>query len=88
MFVTGEFDFLCANANLRIPLRPRPLLIAHGNLEREDDVEIEEDDNEVRNTEGSWSKNGKWIYRHHDELPLKFYDIGNANSRSYRNTST
>ena len=38
VFVTGEFDFLWADANRRIPLRPRPLLIAHGNLEREDAV--------------------------------------------------
>ena len=86
--MTREFEFPCVNANLRVLLRPRTLLIAHGNLERGADVEIEDDDNEGRNTEGSWTKNGKWIYRHHEELLLKFYDLGDANSRTYRNTST
>ena len=68
MFLKGEFEFPCAEENQRIPPRRRPPLIAHGNLEREDDVEIEEDDNEGRNTEVSWTKNGKLIYRHHENF--------------------
>ena len=37
----GEFEFPCANGTVRLPTRPRPSLITKGNLEPEDDVEIE-----------------------------------------------
>ena len=72
VFLKGEFEFPCANENQRIPPRRRQPLIPHGNLEREDDVEIEEDDNEGRNTEVSWTKNGKLIYRHHENFLWSF----------------
>ena len=42
--VNGEIEFLYANGTLRLPGRPRPTSIAEGNLEQEDDVEIEESD--------------------------------------------
>ena len=38
-------EFTCANGTLSFPNRPRPSLPAEGNLEPEDDVEIEEGDN-------------------------------------------
>ena len=44
LFVKGEYEFPCATRTLRLPDRPRPSLIAEGNLEPEDDVEIEDRD--------------------------------------------
>ena len=45
---------------------------AEGNLEPEEDVEIEEGDRKGRKTEDSWSISGEFLYRHHDEPRLKF----------------
>ena len=39
-----EYEFPCANGTLRLPNRPRPSSIAEGNIEWEDDVEVEEGD--------------------------------------------
>ena len=47
------------------------------NLEREDDVEIEDGDRKGINTEDSWSMSGEFIYRHHEEHRLKPYDPDN-----------
>ena len=44
VFIQGENEFPCASGNIRIPNRPRPSSIAEGNLEPEDDVEIQEGD--------------------------------------------
>ena len=60
-----------------LPYRPRPSLPAEGNLEPEDDAEIEEGDNKGSTTEDSWSMSGELIYRHHEERRLKFYDPDN-----------
>ena len=57
--------------NSGLPNRPRPSLPAEGNLELEDDVEIEEGDKMGGQTEQSWSMSGENIYRHHEELRLK-----------------
>ena len=54
----GEHEFPCANGTLRRPDRPRLSLTAWGNLELEDDVEIEESDKKGRKTEDSWSRSG------------------------------
>ena len=70
-------EFTCANGTLSFPKRPRPSLPAEGNLEPEDDVEIEEGDNKGSTTEDSWSMSGEFIHRHHEELRLKFYDPDN-----------
>ena len=45
-----------------------------GNLEREDDCEIEDGDKKESKTEKSWSMSGNIIHRHHEELRLKRYD--------------
>ena len=47
------------------------------NLEREDDVEIEEGDRKGIGTEDSWSMSGEFIYRRLEEHRLKLYDPGN-----------
>ena len=65
-------EFTCANGNLSFTNRPRPSLPAEGHLEPEDDVVIEEGDNKGRTTEDSWSMSGEFVYRHHEELRLKF----------------
>ena len=70
-------EFTCANGTLSFPNRPRPSLPAEGNLEPEDDAEIEEGDNKGSTTEDSWSMSGELIYRHHEERRLKFYDPDN-----------
>ena len=74
VFVKGEYEFPCENGTLRLLHRPRPPSIAAGNLEPEDDVEIEESDKRRRNSEDSCSMSGEFIYRHHGEPRLKFYD--------------
>ena len=44
----GEYEFPCANGTPRLPNRPRPPSKAQGNLEPEDDAEIEEGDKKER----------------------------------------
>ena len=44
VFVKREYEFPCANGTSRLPYRPRLSFTAQGNLEKEDDVEIEEGD--------------------------------------------
>ena len=74
--VKREYKFPCANGTIRLPHCPRPSLLTEGNLEPKDDVEIEEDDKKWRITEDSWSMSGElFIYRHHKEPRLKFYDV-------------
>ena len=73
-------EFTCWNGTLSFPNRPRPSLPAEGNLEPEDDAEIEEGDNKGSTTEDSWSMSGELIYRHHEERRLKFYDPDNETS--------
>ena len=54
-----HFEFPCSNRTPRRPSRPRPCLLAEGNLEREDDVEIEEGDKkweDKQNNRGLWVK--------------------------------
>ena len=70
-------EFTCGNGTLTFPNRPRPSLPGEGNLEPEDDVEIEESDNKGSTTEDSWSMSGELIHRHHEERRLKFYDQDN-----------
>ena len=60
--------------NSGLPNRPRPSLLAEGNLELEDDVEIEEGDKMGGQTEQSWCMSGDFIYRHNEELRLKLDD--------------
>ena len=64
-FIKGECEFWCANGTLRLPSRPRPSLPAEGNLEPEDDVEIEEGNKREGKTEDSWSVSGEFLFRHH-----------------------
>ena len=77
VFVKGEYEFPCSNRTPRRPSRPRPCLLAEGNLELEDGVEIEEGDKMGGQTEQSWSISGESIDRHHEEPRLKFYDSEN-----------
>ena len=51
-------NFPCADGPRRLPNRPRPSSTAEGNLEQEDDVEIEEGDKKGNKTEESWSMSG------------------------------
>ena len=60
-FVQRENKFLCANGTQRLSCRPRPSLIAEGNLEPGDDVEIEDGDTKESTTEDSWSMRRKFI---------------------------
>ena len=48
VFVKGEYEFPCANGTPRLPYPPRPSSTAEGNLEPEDDAEIEEGDKKER----------------------------------------
>ena len=78
VFVEGEHDFPCAKGTLRLPHRQSPSLPAEG-LEPEGDVEIEEGDKKREDTQKirARSTSGVFIYRHHEELRLKFYDSDN-----------
>ena len=58
IFVKEGCGFPCANGTLRLPTRPRPSSTAEGNLEQEDDVEIEEGEKKGGNTEDAWSMSG------------------------------
>ena len=69
--------FPCTNGTLRLLGRPRPSSTAQGNPEREDDVDIEEDDQKGSKTEDSWSTRDNLFYRHHEELRLELYDPDN-----------
>ena len=69
-----EHEFPCAKRTLRLPGRSRTSSTAAGNLEPEDGVEIKEGDKKRRNTEGSWSMSGEFVYRHHEQPRLKFYN--------------
>ena len=40
-------------------------------------LKIEEGDKKEETTEDSWSVSGEFIYRHHEEPRLKFYDPDN-----------
>ena len=48
--------------NSGLPNRPGPSLLAEGNLELEDDVEIEEGDKMGGQTEESWSMSGDHLF--------------------------
>ena len=54
-FVKEEDEFPCANGIQGLPYRPRASLQTEGNLEPEDDDDIEERDKKRRKTEDSCS---------------------------------
>ena len=72
--VKTEYEFPCAKGTPRLPNHSGPSSIAEGNIEPEDDVEIEKGDKKWRKTEDSWSLSGESLYRHHEEPRLKFHD--------------
>ena len=73
-FLKGEYQLPCADGTPRLLSRSRPSSTVDGNLEREDDCEIEDGDIKESKSEESWSMSGEFIYRHHEELRLKRYD--------------
>ena len=77
VFVKEDFEHHCAYGTQKISWSSKKIINSGENLEREDDVEIEEGDRKGINTEDSWSMSGEFIYRRHENHRLKLYDPGN-----------
>ena len=68
VFVERRVRISVCKRNSETSHRPRPSLTAEGNLEPEDDVEIEEGDKNSRKTKDLWSKSGIDIMKNHEYL--------------------